>query len=103
MYILLKAFPFMVVDKTETGDQHMDLILILLRIIEIVLAPRVTRSLMPYLQALTKDLMDVFRKLFPHINVIPHINSCQQVPSSHLLRRLYILGRPSAMLLLRAI
>lgn len=70
MWVLLRAFPFIVAEKINRGDEHMDLILLLLRIMEIVLAPRVTRSLMPYLQALTKDLMDTFRKLFPDINFI---------------------------------
>lgn len=70
MWILLRTFPFIVAEKIDRGDEHMDLILLLLRIMEIVLAPRVTRSLMPYLQALTKDLMDTFRKLFPNINLI---------------------------------
>ncbi|XP_036138783.1 uncharacterized protein LOC118644388 isoform X2 [Monomorium pharaonis] len=70
MWVLLRAFPFMVAEKIEREDEHMDLILILLRIMEIVLAPKVTKSLMPYLQALTKDLMDTFRKLYPNINLI---------------------------------
>jgi len=68
MWILLRAFPFIVAEKIDKRNEHMELILLLLRIMEILLIPR-TRSLMPYLRVLTKDLMDMFRKFFPHINV----------------------------------
>lgn len=70
MWVLLRVFPFIVAERVNRGDKYMNLILLLLRIMEIVLAPRVTRSLMPYLRILTEDLMHMFRRLFPNINLI---------------------------------
>lgn len=40
IWLLLRAFPFIVAQKIDKGDEHMNLILLLLRIMEIVLAPR---------------------------------------------------------------
>jgi len=45
MWILLRAFSFIVAEKIDKGNEHMELIL-LLRIMEIALTPRIIRSLM---------------------------------------------------------
>lgn len=69
-WCLARTFPFLVFHKVPLGDTHMEFLLYLLRVMEIVFAPKVTRSLMAYLDALVKDFQRKFKELFPAINPI---------------------------------
>jgi len=68
-WVLLRAFPFLVEDKVESGDEYMNLILLLLRIMEIVFAPTIPRSMLPYLSDLVNE-HHAFLTLFPDMNMI---------------------------------
>lgn len=68
--IQVRAFPFIVDKKIPAKDQHMNLILVLLRIMEIVFAPKLTKSLLPYLKHLINEFFEIFQKLFPDVNCI---------------------------------
>lgn len=69
-WCLIRVFPFLVSDKVPKGERHMELITLFLRIMEIVFAPKINKSLRPYLSHLIKDLFEMFKKLFPDINFI---------------------------------
>jgi len=64
MWLLMRVFPFIMFEKVERGDRHMQPVLLLLRIMEIVFAPKLTRSIVPYLRALIQDYKAVFMDLF---------------------------------------
>lgn len=70
MWLLLRVFPFLVSEKVDADDDYVGLILHLLRIMELVFAPKITDSLIPYLRALVKDFFMVFQRLFPDVNSI---------------------------------
>lgn len=55
MWLLLRVFPFLISSKIKVEDECVDLILYLLRIMEIVFAPNIHESVIPYLRSLTKD------------------------------------------------
>lgn len=69
MWCLMRVFPFLVNDKVD-DDEHLQLILLLNRIMEIVFSPKVTISILPYMQELINDHHQLFKKLFPDVNFI---------------------------------
>lgn len=54
MWCFLRVFPFLVIEKVPRGNKHMNLILIFLRILEIVMAPKLTVSILTYLRHLIR-------------------------------------------------
>ncbi|XP_033229640.1 uncharacterized protein LOC117181182 [Belonocnema kinseyi] len=70
MWCFLRVFPFLVSEKLPKGHSHMQLLLLLLQIMEIVFAPKVTKSLLPLLAELIKDFLQLFKTLFPNANYI---------------------------------
>lgn len=74
-WCLIRAFPFLTVEKIGRGDKHMALILQLLRIMEMVFAPKITRSLLAYLESVIADFFRMFCKLFDvhPINKMHHL------------------------------
>jgi len=44
-----ELFQFLLSEKDPRGNEHMGFVLLLLRIVEIIMAPKLTRSFMPYL------------------------------------------------------
>ena len=69
-WCLVRVFPFLLTEKVPKGNKHMQLILLLLRIMEIVFAPKISRSILPYLRYLINDFFEVFKKLYPDVNFI---------------------------------
>jgi len=69
-WFLMRIFPFIVSDKVPKKDEYLGLILLLNRITEIVFAPKLRLSILPYLSELIIQHENLFRKLFPDINPI---------------------------------
>jgi len=69
-WVLLRAFPFLVEGKVLTGDKYMNLILLLLGIMEVVYAPTLSPSILPYLDDMIKEHHNAFLSLFPTVNMI---------------------------------
>ncbi|KAJ8675920.1 hypothetical protein QAD02_011706 [Eretmocerus hayati] len=69
-WLLIRALPFILAEKVNADDEHMSLILHLLRILEIIYAPRIPMSLLPYLDAIIDDFFDIFDILIEEINRI---------------------------------
>ena len=61
---------FILSNKIDDGNEHMELILYLLRIMEIVYAPKLLKSSLAYLDELIKDFISYFHRLHPEVNLI---------------------------------
>lgn len=68
-WCLMRVLPFIVSDKVPKNDKYLSLILIS-RITEIVFAPNLTVTILPYLSELIVEHDELFRKLFPDIHPI---------------------------------
>jgi hypothetical protein len=69
-WCLVRVFPFLISDKVGEDDPYMELILLLQRIMEIVFAPTINRSILPLLNELINDHNHTFLSLFPEKNMI---------------------------------
>jgi len=69
-WCLLRVIPFLVSDLVPKNDMHLSLILLLNRINEIVYAPKLRPSILPYLSKLIEEHNCLFRELFPAISPI---------------------------------
>ncbi|KAE8743470.1 hypothetical protein FOCC_FOCC010922 [Frankliniella occidentalis] len=67
-FCLLRVIPFLLDNLEDTPDEDdlLNLLLILQEIVHIVRAPKLTRTLMPYLQNLIEDHRRLFMRLFPN-------------------------------------
>ena len=82
MWCLIRALPFLLSEKVPEGDKHMKLVIYLLRIMEIILAPKISRSLLPYLKCLIDDFFHHLKDLFPNfdwINKLHHLRHYAEV------------------------
>ncbi|XP_023247244.1 uncharacterized protein LOC111643507, partial [Copidosoma floridanum] len=70
MWCLTRAYPFLVSEKVNEGDKYMDLISMLLRIMEIIFAPKLYRSEITYLNRLMRLFLETLQLLFPDVNFI---------------------------------
>lgn len=70
IWCLIRAFPFLVADKIPSGDQYMALVLNLLKIMEIVFAPKINDHYLIILENLVANFQTNFRMLFPDVNPI---------------------------------
>lgn len=80
IWCLLRVFPYLVSDKVEENDEYLELIILLNRICEVVFAPKLPESIIPYFAALIEDHEKLFRKLFPHINSIHKLHHMSHYP-----------------------
>lgn len=69
-WCLMRVLPFIISDKVPKNDKYLSLILLLNRITEIVFAPKLTVTILPYLSELIVEHDVLFRKLFPNIRRI---------------------------------
>ena len=60
----------------------MEIILLLLEIIGIIMAPRVSRSLMPYLRVQILHFLELFKTLFPLVNPINKMHHLSHYPEA---------------------
>lgn len=70
MWLLLRVYPFLISDKIPEGDEYLELVTYLLRIMELVFAPKIFKSLIPYLKVLISDFAKLFKQLFPEVDFI---------------------------------
>ena len=66
MSCLTRAFPFLISDWVPEGDRHMDLVLNLLPIMELIFSPKISKGMLGSLE--THHL--IFKELFPKVTVI---------------------------------
>lgn len=69
-WCLLRIFPFLVHDKVSRDDPYLQHIINLNKINEIVFAPKLQSSIIPYLHELIRHHFEEFRRLFPTHNPI---------------------------------
>lgn len=80
VWLLLRSFPFLVSEKIAARDPHVQLIVDLLRVMEIVFAPKILKSLIPYLRNLIKDHIESFKRIFPDVNPINKMHHAMHHP-----------------------
>lgn len=67
----MRIYPFLVGSKIDDADnEYLDLIIELLKIIEIVFASEVSQLMLVELDYYVKTFNAIFKRLFPHINPI---------------------------------
>jgi len=71
MWCFLRNMPLMIGAQVPRDDKHWQLILMLLDIIDIVFAPKITVPLSIYLKRLVSDHHAYFRELFPDKRLLP--------------------------------
>ena len=69
-WCLLRIFPFLVFDKVPSNDRYLKLVINLCEIVETVFAPKLERTVLPYLDELVIHHYDEFGSLFPKVNRI---------------------------------
>ncbi|XP_065208206.1 uncharacterized protein LOC135840708 isoform X1 [Planococcus citri] len=80
-WCLLRTFPFLIADKIPNpDDEHMHLIVLLLRIMELVFSPMITKNLLAYLDALIIDFISLYRNLFPNVPCINKFHHLTHYP-----------------------
>lgn len=80
MWCLMRVLPFILSDKVPEDDEYLQLILLLNRITEIVFAPKLRLSILPYLSQLFKDHENLFRELFPDHSLINKMHHLSHYP-----------------------
>ncbi|KAJ8683587.1 hypothetical protein QAD02_019379 [Eretmocerus hayati] len=70
MWCLTRALPFLLCGKVSEDDEYMQLILSLLRVMEIIFAPRIPVSSLPYLDDVYNEFFSSFVALFPNVDLI---------------------------------
>lgn len=88
MWLLMSVFRFLVSDKLSEGDEYSELILLLNKITEIIMAPKVTFGVLPYLNELIKEHQHLFLQLFLHCLLMKQSIVCSKniVPYAVILR-----------------
>lgn len=69
-WCLLRTFPFLVLGLILDNDKYLSLILLVNRINEIIFAPKLRKSILPYLAELIEEHNYLFCELFPCIRPI---------------------------------
>lgn len=70
-WCLLRNMPLLFGDLIETDDKHWHLLLLLLHIVNIVFSPVLSEGMTVYLKHLIFDHHQLFKQLFPEINLLP--------------------------------
>lgn len=69
-----RFFSLLVGDSVQKGNAAYEVYLTLRAVVDIVLAPQVSRSAAAYLKVLVEDFYDAFRETFPDVNIIPKMH-----------------------------
>ncbi|KAJ8666064.1 hypothetical protein QAD02_007726 [Eretmocerus hayati] len=69
-WCLMRIFPFSLSDIVDEHNEHLQLVILLNKITEIVLSPKTSTSILPYLEMLIYDFNAFFVKLFPGVDPI---------------------------------
>lgn len=70
-WCLLRNMPLLFGDLIQTGDKYWHLLLLLLQIVNIVFSPVLSEGMTTYLKHLIIDHHQLFKHLFPTINLLP--------------------------------
>lgn len=65
-WLLLRAIPFILLDKISVDDPHFELVLLLGQIVAIVVLQEFSENILCYLHQLIYQFKDLFRSLFPN-------------------------------------
>lgn len=69
-HCLIRVLPFIFADKVNENDIYLRILINMGKILEIVFAPRMTRSMIPILESLIIDHDKEFREAFPGADII---------------------------------
>ena len=78
MMCLMRVIPFILSDVVPEGDEYMELILLANRINEFIFAPKLRKSILPYLRDLINEQNNLFFKLFPDKNPINKMHNISE-------------------------
>lgn len=70
MWLLTRALPFLLSNKIKEDDQYMQLILYLLRLMNLIFSPKIYHSTLPYVHQLTLDFLQYLHRVFPEVTWI---------------------------------
>lgn len=70
-WCLLRNMPLLFGDLIETDDKHWDLLILLLQIVNIVFSPVLSEGMTIYLKHLIINHHQLFKQIFPEINLLP--------------------------------
>ncbi|KAJ8666194.1 hypothetical protein QAD02_007856 [Eretmocerus hayati] len=77
MWCLIRALPLLLREKVDEDDDHVELIILLLRVMEIVFAPKLPPPISPYQEDLYQEFLLQFQTLFEDINFINKLHHGQ--------------------------
>lgn len=81
-WCLLRNMPLLFGDLIEIGDQHWELLLLLLQIVNIIFSPVLSEGMTIYLKHLIIDHHTLFKKLFPTVSLLPKHHFMLHYPRS---------------------
>lgn len=81
MWCLGRFLPLLIGDYVPHDDEHWALYNQLLQIMDIVLAPLVTRNQLGYLQVIINDHHESFKLLYPEASIIPKMHYLIHFPT----------------------
>lgn len=79
-WCLLRVLPFILFDKVPSEDIYLQYLLELNKIVEIIMAPKISRSTLPYLKALLTTHYNQFNILFPTAKKINKLDHIMHIP-----------------------
>lgn len=89
-WLLTRVICFLIGDQVPAGNEYLLLLSLLLKIMEIVVSPKLTKSILPDLQSLISDHNNLFKELFPenrlinkHHQHLTHYPRCMRNVWSH--------------------
>ena len=77
MMTLVRELPLIIGDKVKDDDQYWKAFLVVLRICQIVLSPRINSDTIEYLRQLIEEKLILFTELYPNANIIPKQHYCR--------------------------
>ena len=80
MWLLAKILPFLIADLIPEDNQHWQCFTVLLRILEIAMAPILSRNSVDYLCVLIEEHHTLFRQLYPDESFIPKLHYMVHYP-----------------------
>lgn len=81
-WCLLRVLPFILFDKVDADDIYLEYLLNLNKIVEIIMAPKISPSTLHYLRALLKTHYNDFNILFPEARKINKLHHIMHLPDT---------------------
>lgn len=70
-WCLARKLPLLIGDRIPEDNEYWTILLLLLEVVDIIMAPRIRRDTLPYLQWMTSILFSEFKRLFPEERMTP--------------------------------